>query len=102
MSTVIADLASYINGWKTYFGLAETPGVFEQVNGWIRHRLRALQLKHWKRGRTAYRALKRLGASDELARLIALGTRRWWWNANQELKRILTNSYFAKLGLPSL
>jgi len=102
MSTVIADLASYINGWKAYFGLAETPGVFEELNGWIRRRLRALQLKHWKRGRTAYRALRRLGASDELAHLIALGTRRWWWNAQQGIQRTLTNSYFAKLGLPSL
>jgi len=48
---------------KAYFRLAETPGVFRKLDEWLRHRLRALQLKHWRRGKTMYRELLALGAS---------------------------------------
>ena len=41
----------YLLGWKEYFGLAETPRVFRGLDEWIRHRLRAIHLKQWKRGR---------------------------------------------------
>ena len=47
---VSADLRAYLMGWKGYFKLAETPGVFAELDSWVRHRLRALQPKHWKRG----------------------------------------------------
>ena len=39
-------------GWKAYFRLAQTPRVFRELDEWLRHRLRALQLKHWRRGAT--------------------------------------------------
>jgi RNA-directed DNA polymerase len=35
---------------KGYFQIAETPRVLADIDKWIRHRLRALQLKYWKRG----------------------------------------------------
>ena len=102
MQSVVEDLSRYLAGWKAYFGLAETPGIFDDVDKWIRHRLRALQLKQWRRGRTAYRELRRLGLSEDLAAVIASGTRRWWWNACKRLHHALPNSHFARLGLPSL
>jgi RNA-directed DNA polymerase len=48
-------------GWKAYFQLAETPGTFIDLDKWIRHRLRAIHLKHWKRGTTIYRELTARG-----------------------------------------
>jgi group II intron reverse transcriptase/maturase len=39
-------LGTYLTGWKAYFQIAETPGVLADIDGWIRHRLRAVQLKH--------------------------------------------------------
>ena len=54
---VAAQLRSYLPGWKRYFQLAQTPQVFRELDKWIRHRLRALQLKQWRRGRTMYREL---------------------------------------------
>jgi group II intron reverse transcriptase/maturase len=48
MLTVAAELRSYLLGWKQYFRLADTPGIFRDLDAWIRHRLRAIQLKHWK------------------------------------------------------
>ena len=44
-------LSEYLRGWKEYFRLADTPRIFADLDEWIRHRLRAIHLKHWKRGR---------------------------------------------------
>ena len=47
--TLPKRLRPYLLGWKAYFGLAQTPGVWRELDEWLRHRLRAIQLKHWKR-----------------------------------------------------
>jgi RNA-directed DNA polymerase len=69
IAQVIEPLRRYLLGWKAYFGLAQTPRVWQKLDEWIRHRLRAIQLKHWKRGTTMYRELLALGASAKVARL---------------------------------
>jgi hypothetical protein len=46
-STPVAELRKYLPGWKEYFQLADTPKVFADYDKWIRHRLRALQLRQW-------------------------------------------------------
>lgn len=102
MGAVVAELRSYVPGWHAYFALANTPGIFRDLDGWVRHRLRALQLSQWKRGRTAFRELRARGSSVTLAAEIARGTSRWWWNASKRLHHILTNSYFEQLGVPTL
>lgn len=48
---VTEELKGYLPGWKEYFKQADTPGVFSDLDKWIRHKLRCLQLKQWKRGR---------------------------------------------------
>ena len=55
MNELVEPLRRYVLGWKAYFGLAQTPRVWRELDEWMRHRLRAIQLKHWKRGTTAYR-----------------------------------------------
>jgi RNA-directed DNA polymerase len=99
---VIEELREYLPGWRNYFGLAETPGIFADLDKWIRHRLRALQLKQWKRGRTVYREMRARGASDLVAAQAAANTRRWWRNASMAVHNVLTTSYFDALGLPRL
>jgi group II intron reverse transcriptase/maturase len=102
MAEVIERLRPYLLGWKAYFGLAQTPGVWRSLDEWLRHRLRAIQLKHWKRGSTIYRELTRLGAADPVARRVAGNSRCWWRNSNGDIKRVLTIAYFDKLGVPRL
>jgi hypothetical protein len=102
LGEVVGRLRVFLLGWKAYFRLAETPQVFRRLEQWIRHRLRALQLKQWKRGRTAYRALRGMGASRDLAAKIAAGTRRWWHMSHRYLHVVLTNRFFARMGLPQL
>ncbi len=58
MAEVIERLRPYLLGWKAYCGRAQTPGVWRTLDEWLRHRLRAIQLKHWKRGSTLYRELR--------------------------------------------
>lgn len=99
---VAERLRAYMPGWKAYFQLAQTPKVFRELDEWIRHRLRALQLKHWRRGATIYRELKALGAPDADARKVAANSRCWWRNSRQALNRALPIAYFDRLGVPRL
>lgn len=102
MAVVVKELRSYLIGWRSYFSLASTPGIFAELDKWIRRRLRALQLKQWKRGRTAFRELRVRGASVDVAAEVAGHLQRWWWNARGVVHNILNNSYFDKLGVPRL
>jgi len=102
MSEVANKLREYLLGWKAYFRLAQTPGVMRELDEWLRHRLRALQLKQWRRGKTMYRELRALGASPEQAARIAGNARRWWHNSRYEVNRILPIGYFDRLGIPRL
>lgn len=102
MAEVIERLRPYLMGWKAYFGLAQTPGIWRSLDEWLRHRLRAIQLKHWKRGTTMYRELRALGAPHGLARTVAANSRRWWRNSAGLLNAVMTIAYFDRLGVPRL
>lgn len=99
---VAEQLRRYVPGWKAYFRLAQTPRVFRALDEWLRHRLRALQLKHWRRGTTMYRELLALGASVADARTVAANCRCWWRNSRMALNRALPVAYFDRLGVPRL
>lgn len=100
MKEVVERLRPYVLGWKAYFRMAQTPGVWSALEQWMRHRLRAIQLKHWRHGFTIYRELRALGASAETARQVAANNRCWWRNSDRALKRVLTLAYFDRLGVP--
>ena len=102
MPEVVERLRPYVLGWRAYFRLAQTPGVWLALDEWLRHRLRAIQLKHWRRGPTIYRELRVLGASVDVARQTAASSRRWWRNSAQLLNSALTIAYFDRLGVPRL
>lgn len=102
MSDVIEKLRPYLIGWKADFGLAQTPKVWRELDEWMRHRLRAIQLKQWKRGTTIYPKLLALGASVNVARLVAANSRRCWRNSQLALNSVPTLAYFDALGMPRL
>lgn len=99
---VIAELRPYLLGWKAYFKLQERTSLFRELDGWIRHRLRMLHLKHWKNGSNAYRELRARGLPEQEARKVAGNLRSWWRNSHMALNRALPPSYFDGLGLPRL
>jgi group II intron reverse transcriptase/maturase len=102
LAQICKPLGRYLRGWKAYFRLAETPGVFADIDGWVRHRLRAVQLKHWKRGHVIYRELIARGVNPDEARRAAANSRRWWRNSTIALNKALPNDLFKRLGVPPL
>lgn len=102
MPDVMDRLRSYVLGWRAYFRLAQTPKVWRELDMWLRHRVRAIQLKQWKRGKTMYRELMALGAKPDVARRVAANSRRWWRNSGMLLNAVLTLDWSDRLGLPRL
>ena len=102
ISEVIEKLRPYVLGWKAYYGLAQTPTVLRRQDEWMRHRMRAIHLKHWRHGSTIYRELIDLGAKPKVALLVAKNSRRWWRNSALALNNVLTIAYFDRLGMPRL
>ena len=103
MEQVTVELGVYLRGWKEYFKLADTPWIFADLDGWIHRRLRALQLKQWKQGRTTFRELHARGLPKWLIAKGAGHSRRWWWAvALGAMQTALPGSYFDRLGVPRL
>lgn len=102
LGQVVDKLRAYVLGWKAYFGMAQTPRIWRELDEWLRHRLRAIQLKHWKRAKAIYRELKALGASEDVAKQVAGNCHRWWRNSDGVIKRVLTIAYYDRLGVPRL
>ena len=80
LQQVVERLSSYLEGWKGYYRLAQASRVWQMLDEWLRHRLRAIQLKQWKQGKTMFRELRALGASRTVAQRVAANSRRWWCN----------------------
>jgi group II intron reverse transcriptase/maturase len=99
---IAGRLRSYLAGWKEYFRLADTPRTFAELDEWLRHRLRAIHLKHWRRGKTIFRELRSRGLSVDGAARVARNGRRWWKNSAKLINVAFPISYFDQLGIPRL
>jgi len=97
LGSVIEELRAYLGGWKEYFRLADTPGIFQSLDQWIRHRLRAIQLKQWKRGRTIFRELHARGMPEDVAARVAGNARSWWKNSSMAINIALPNSLYDRV-----
>ena len=103
LNVVVAELRSYLPGWREYFRLDETPRCFQNLDAWIRRRLRMVQLKQWKRGAKVFRELRARGLSKRSAAEVAAYCKRWWRTAGHVgLHTALPNSYFDRIGVPRL
>jgi RNA-directed DNA polymerase len=101
--TTIATLAPMLRGWVNYFRYAGAKGIFEELDGWIRRRLRLLLWRQWKRSITRARNLMRLGISEARAWRSATNGRGPWWNSGaSHLNQALPKKLFDRLGLESL
>jgi RNA-directed DNA polymerase len=97
------ELASYLRGWKSYFGFCETPSVLERLDQWIRHRLRSMIWKQWKRGKVRFRELCDRGVGRHLAAQTAGSACGPWRIANSPALNIaFPIAYFDALGVPRL
>ncbi len=103
IKTTMAELASYMRGWRSYFGFCETPEVLVSLTRWVRLRLRVALWRQWKTYRRRRAALIALGVSPRLAHNTAASGRGPWYLARSKALSVgLSNAYFRSLGLPSL
>ena len=100
LEQVAQDLRAYVPGWKAYFRLAQTPKVMQDLDKWLRRRLRVLQLRQWRRGSTMWREARKLGACAELAQRIASHASSWWRGSAMGINIIMPIAYFDRLGVP--
>jgi RNA-directed DNA polymerase len=103
IKTTMEELATYMRGWRGYFGFCETPEVLIALTRWVRLRLRAALWRQWKTPRRRRAALIANGVSEWAARNTAGSGRGPWYLArSRAISTGLSNAYFISLGLPSL
>jgi RNA-directed DNA polymerase len=99
----IEELTPKLRGWASYFRLAEVKGIFEELDQWLRRRLRCLLWRQWKRPFTRARRLMQRGLPEQRAWKCATNGRGPWWNAGAaHMHDGFRKSFFANLGLISL
>lgn len=102
MEDIVSEVNRYTRGWIGYYRLATTPSVYQEMDEWIRRRLRQIQWKRWKRGRTRYRELVRLGVPPKRAALGAVGTSPWRMSHSPIIHEALNNAFWRSTGLESI
>jgi len=100
---VITELQPLLRGWIAYFKLAEARKTFEELDGWIRRKLRCVLWRQWKRVYPRVRRLMQRGIAEARAWRSATNGRGPWWNSGaSHMNEAFPASFFAGLGLPSL
>ena len=97
------DLNPILKGWINYFSLAEVKRFAEDLDGWIRRRLRLILWRQWNRPWTRRKRLISLGLSEERAVISSFNGRGPWWNSGaSHTNDALRKKYFDSLGLVSM
>jgi RNA-directed DNA polymerase len=103
LGTTIQTLNPLLRGWAAYFKLAATKRTLEERDGWLRHKLRCILWRQWKRSYTRARNLMQRGLTEERAWRSATNGRGPWWNAGaSHMHAAFPKSWFDHLGLVSL
>lgn len=103
IKTTIEEAVPKLRGWINYFRYIGVKGILDELDGWIRRKLRRILWKQWKRPYTRAKNLMRLGLTRATAWKSATNGRGPWWNSGAaHMNLALPKSYFDKLGLVSL
>jgi RNA-directed DNA polymerase len=103
LSKTIEALKPLLIGWVNYFRLAKVKSTFEDLDMWLRHRLRNLIWRHWKRPRTRMKGLMKRGIEKERAEKSANNGLGPWWNSKaSHMNEAFKKKYFDIAGLVSL
>jgi RNA-directed DNA polymerase len=103
LAKVLGELRPVLIGWANYYRLAQVKSTFEELDGWIRRKLRCILWRQWKRTYTRFRNLMKRGLDKVRAWRSAANGRGAWWNSGaSHMNASYPKSYFDKLGLVSL
>jgi hypothetical protein len=99
----IERLNSILRGWMNYFSLTQSRRPIEELDAWVRRRLRCLVWRQWKRPHTRESKMRSLGLDAQRAWKSSVNGRGPWWNAGaKHMVAALPPKYFTQLGLVSL
>src|SRR5271154_1043514 len=102
LGATIQTLNPLLRGWAVYFKLTETKRALEERDGWIRHKLRCILWRQWKRSAARARNLQKRGLTKERAWRSATNGRGPWWNAGaSHMPPASPQSWFDTMGLVS-
>lgn len=102
MYEVIVKLNTYLRGWVGYFRLQEFRNLFRDLDGWMRTRLRSMQLKKWKKPGKFQRVMIKAGYAIQEARRVWVKMNKWQSVNRKEVRFVLNLQWFRRLGLLSL
>jgi group II intron reverse transcriptase/maturase len=103
LGKVIEELTPKLRGWVSYFRLAEVKVIFEELDQWLRRKLRCILWRQWKRPNTRAKELMRRGLTEARAWQSATNGRGPWWNSGAaHMNDAVRKSYFERLGMISL
>lgn len=103
LASIVEQLRRFLVGWIGYFGITEVRAALRDLDAWIRRRLRVVQLKQWRCGRTVYKHLRARGVAMPIAAFVAKYSRRYWWITHHRYVFVaLPDKVFNDLGVPRL
>lgn len=103
LSYTIGALNPVLRGWAAYFKLTETNKALDELDGWLRHKLRCILWRQWKRPYTRAKNLMKAGLREERAFRSAFNQRGPWWNSGaSHMNQAFPKSFFDRLGLVTL
>ena len=103
LDAAIAELNPVLRGWTSYFRLTETKRVLEDLDSWIRRKLRCLLWRQWKRPATRNKRLQARGLDGTRAWKSASNGRGPWWNAGaSHMRAAYPKRVFDLMGLVSV
>ena len=95
-------LTQFIRGWVNYFGMADMKRLLQDVDEWLRHKIRAIYWKQWKKVKTKYKELKKLGVEREKAWICAnMRNGIWYCSGYFVLQTAFNNKKLRELGYPT-
>lgn len=102
LGSIIAELTPIIRGWVAYFRLANVKARFEELDAWLRRKLRRILWTQWKRPRTRLQKLRVLGLDATRAATSAYNGHGPWWNAGaSHMNQAVPTALLTRWGLVS-
>jgi hypothetical protein len=99
MYQIIQELSEYLRGWVSYFGIQEFKRIFKDLDGWIRSRLRSMQLKKWKNPRKFQRIMIKAGFKPPEARKVWVKMNKWQSVERTQVRFVMNLKWFRRQGL---
>ena len=95
-------LTQFIRGWVNYFRMADMKSMLQSNDEWLRHRIRAIYWKQWKKVKTKFKELKKLGVEEEKAWICAnMRNGNWYCSGYFVLQTAFNNKKLRELGYPT-